>query len=565
MFLKKLTIENKSGIIRTISFRKGVNLIIDETTENQKLQDTGNSIGKTTVLRLIDYCLGSDGKSIYKDTEFSGQPNTAVQDFLINTEVYITAEFSKDLDSDTSEIFIERNFLKRQKKIQKINGYNFSDDKKFDLELKNIFFKTKFDKPTFRQIISKNIRVDKNRMDNIVRTLGSFGKSEEYEALFLFWLGIDTKSSAEKSKLMSEKKQEESHRGILKKKGELSLIEQKLAFHNNRIQELEMLRNNFNLNDNYNEDIENLNIIKQKLNHVSSDIIQLEARKDLIIESELELKREYADIDTNQIKNLYSKAKSLIPDIQTTFEQTVRFHKDLISHKISYITKELPNLNIRINSLKADINKLLDEERILTSKIKKSGVTEDLENIIEELNIEFEKKGNLEEQKSFWEISNENLNRIKKELSIIDKSIFSKDDLIKNRVTHFNSYFTKMSKKLYDENYILTPSRKKNGYDLLVTNVEGNPSMGKKKGQIAAFDFAYIQFADSLDIPCMNCILHDQLENVHDNQLNILIEEAQNINGQYIVPILRDKIPDTIDVSQYEILSLSQQDKLFRL
>ena len=32
------------------------------------------------------------------------------------------------------------------------------------------------------------------------------------------------------------------------------------------------------------------------------------------------------------------------------------------------------------------------------------------------------------------------------------------------------------------------------GYDLIVTNLEGNPSTGKKKGQIAAFDFAYILF-----------------------------------------------------------------------
>jgi len=40
---------------------------------------------------------------------------------------------------------------------------------------------------------------------------------------------------------------------------------------------------------------------------------------------------------------------------------------------------------------------------------------------------------------------------------------------------------------------------------------------------------------------------------------------ANNINGQYIVPILRDKIPEGIDVGQYEVLSLSQEDKLFRI
>ena len=98
-----------------------------------------------------------------------------------------------------------------------------------------------------------------------------------------------------------------------------------------------------------------------------------------------------------------------------------------------------------------------------------------------------------------------------------------------------------------------------------MTNLEGNPSTGKKKGQIAAFDFAYIQFADKLDIGCLHFIMHAQLETIHDNQLNTIVEVANGINSQYIVPILRDKIPSNIDISEFEVLSLSQDDKLFKI
>ncbi|MDR0814373.1 MAG: DUF2326 domain-containing protein, partial [Bacteroidales bacterium] len=121
------------------------------------------------------------------------------------------------------------------------------------------------------------------------------------------------------------------------------------------------------------------------------------------------------------------------------------------------------------------------------------------------------------------------------------------------------------SNELYGECYILSSSKNDKGYDLIVTNMEGNPGTGKKKGQIAAFDFAYIQFADHLDINCLHFVMHDQLENIADNQLNTLVEVANCINGQYIVPILRDKIPPNIDVSLYEVLSLSQEDKLFKI
>lgn len=566
MFLKRLIIENKTGVIRDIPFKKGINLIVDETPESQTQQTTGNNVGKTTVLRLVDYCLGSKGESIYKDTEFSQQPNTTIENFLTDTEILITIELVEDLEDETSEqITIQRNFLKRSKKIQKINGENFTDDKKFDFELKRLIFKTEVDKPTFRQIISKNIRIDKDRMDKIVRVLGGFVGNEVYEALYLFWLGIKTDKAEEKRNLTDERKKENSFRRRLKKEGELSLIEQKLAFHNDKIKELEEQKRNFNLNENYDEDIEHLNQVKYGLNRISTEISQLEVRRDLIIESKDDLEQEYVNINTNQIKTLYDKANALIPNIQVTFEETLKFHNDLISEKLDYITKELPDLEQKLKSLRADLSKLRNQEYSLTTKIQKSGVTEDLEKIVTELNKQFERKGNLEEQKRLWEVSNEKLNRIENELSLINEDITSNDELIKSRVTQFNKYFTKMSEILYDENYILTPIQKDVGYDLIVTNIEGNPSTGKKKGQIAAFDFAYIQFADDLDIRCVHFILHDQLENIHDNQLNTLVEVANNIHGQYIVPILRDKIPANIDVSQYEVLSLSQNDKLFKL
>lgn len=566
MFLKRLIIENKMEVIRVVSFKKGINLIVDETPESQTQQTTGNNVGKTTVLRLIDYCLGSKGESIFKDTEFSNQPNTTIENFLTSTEVLITIELVEDLDDENSEkITIQRNFLKRGGKAQKINGESFIDDKKFDFELKKLIFKTVVDKPTFRQIISKNIRVDKDRMDKIVRVLGNFGKKEEYEALFLFWLGVNTDKSAEKNHLRDEKKREDSFRRRLKKEGELPLIDQKLAFHNDKIKELEEQKRNFNLSENYNEDIEQLNQVKYSLNRTSTKISQLEVRRDLILESKDDLEQEYANINTNQIKSLYDKANALIPNIQVTFEETLKFHNELISEKLDFITKELPELDQKLKSLRTDLRNLCNLEYNLTTKIQKSGVTDDLEKIVTELNKQFERKGNLEEQKRLWEASNEKIKRIENELSFINEDITSNDELIKSRVTQFNKYFTKMSEILYDENYILTPIQKEVGYDLLVTNVEGNPSTGKKKGQIAAFDFAYIQFADDLNIKCLHFILHDQLENIHDNQLNTLVKVANNINGQYLVPILRDKIPANIDVSQYEVLSLSQNDKLFKL
>jgi len=180
MFLKELKIENKLGVIREISFHKGLNLIVDDTIENSK-QTTGNNVGKTTVLRLVDFCLGSSGKNIYQDSEFKEQENNTVKDFLIDTEVLITLNIVDDLDFVSESILIKKNFLKYTKKIQEINGKTIINDKEFDLKLKELIFNTDVEKPTFKQIVSKNIRDEKNKLTNIVKVLNPYTKIEEYE------------------------------------------------------------------------------------------------------------------------------------------------------------------------------------------------------------------------------------------------------------------------------------------------------------------------------------------------------------------------------------------------
>ena len=563
MFLKSLTIQNNNTIIREINFHKGLNFIVDETPDNQ--QQTGNNVGKTTVLRLVDYCFGSDGKNIYKDTEFQKQPNTIIENFLKENNITVSIVLSENLDDENCrEIEIKRNFQQRKKKIQEVNGETIAE-KDFDDTLKRLIFDTEVDKPTFRQIISKNIRDEKNKMRNILKVLNSFTKFEEYEALYLFWLGLEFSNLGEKQQLIDKKKAEERLQKHLLKTSNLPLIEQALAVINSKINELDRKKNTFNINENYSEDIEALNQIKYQLNKLTSELGSLEMRKDLIIESKDDLEKEISQVDVSQIKMLYEKAKSLIQTVQVSFEDTLKFHNDLISEKLKYITKELPDLQKKISKINSEIYNLRIHEKVLTEKLQKKGIVDELEEIVKELNAQYERKGKLEQQKQMWEESNKQLQLVNSDLQTIDANIDSKDALINNRITEFNKFFTAMSDKLYGESYLLSPIKNNKGYDLSISNIDGNPSTGKKKGQISAFDFAYIQFADSLGIKCLHFIMHDQLENIHDNQLNTVFEVANTNNCQYIVPILRDKIPSNVDVDTFEVLSLSQDEKLFRI
>ncbi|MDD4031642.1 MAG: DUF2326 domain-containing protein [Bacteroidales bacterium] len=511
MFLKKLNIYNEAKLVREIPFHKGINLIVDET-KSQNKTESGNSVGKTTVLRLIDFCLDGDGKNIYIDPEFK-TTNKKIEQFLKENNILISLTLVENIDDlNSKEIVIERNFLSYKHKIQRVNGESLNNDD-FPKILKELIFNTQSDKPTFKQLKSKNIRDEKNKLIHTLKVLDAFTTGVEYELLFLFWLGIDTDSS--KDKLVRDKNLEEKLQTRLRKESNLSQINQSLIIVNKEIAELNRKKESFNLNEKYEEELQHLNQIKLKINQVSTKLSRLELRKELIIESKINLEQDFAEIDTEQIKRMYDKAKSLIPNIQKTFEQTLSFHNEMIQQKISYITEELPSLEHEINKEKRNLNSFILQEKSLSESLNKAGAIDDLQIIINELNSFYERKGNLEEQKRLWEKSNDNLNQINNKLDVINKSILSKDELIQKRIEEFNVFFSDISSRL-DGLYSLLSAENEDGvYKFKIGNIEGNPGTGSKKSQMASFDLAYIKFADSLGIPCLHFVSQDQIENVH--------------------------------------------------
>lgn len=566
MFLKNLKIDNNNSVVRSVSFHKGFNIIVDETPVDFGDTVSGNNVGKTTVLRLIDFCLGGDGKNIYYDTEFKTKTNTQVEAFLKDNNITVQLTLVEDLDDpDSSEIQIVKNFLSYSKKVQTINGESFTNNQEFLKKLNQLVFKNNHDKPTFRQIISKNIRDEKNKLANTVKILHQTTRLEEYEALYLFWLGIDTDNAKRKEELGRQKNLERRLIERLKKENTLSQITQSLIIVERTISELNVKKENLNFNEDYNSELDKLNLTKSQINQRSTELGRLEIKCDLILESKADLEADIAHIDLRKIETMYERAKSFIPSIQTSFQQVVDFHNEMISEKIKFITKELPSTKQQIESVKSEINTLLSQEKALTKKLRKAGAVNEFQDVITELNRQFEKKGTLEEQKRLWENSNAKIKAIEDELNSINNGIVSNEDLIQARVTEFNRFFSEVSYRLYGERFVLSADKGERAYELNITSLEGNLGTGKKKGQIAAFDLAYVLFADELGIPCLHFILHDQVENIHDNQLNTLAELANEINCQLIIPVLKDKLPDENYYRQFEVLRLSQNDKLFKI
>ncbi|MEN6385927.1 MAG: DUF2326 domain-containing protein [Phycisphaerales bacterium] len=570
MFLKSLTITHGDGtIIRDIQFHAGINLIVDETPVVSG-KETGNNVGKTTVLKLIDFCLGANANEIYSDNENKRNQYKLVKDFLIDQKVLISLVLKEDISQEKSrEVIIERNFLTRKDKIQRIDGNNKTDDE-FEEALTSLLFPGHYGrKPTFRQIIAHNIRYKDLSINQTIKNLDRYTRDDEYETLYLFLFGCDFGKGNAKQELRSQIDIEEKFKKRLESEQTKSAYEAALALLKSEIDELERQKAALNLNPNFEADLEKLNKVKYHINLTSSEMSRLELRKGLILEAQREMQTSVSTIDLTQLQQIYQQATSLVSGIQKTFQELYDFHNRMVQSKIQFIIQDLPKIDTELTSKREYLNRLLAEEKELSATITQSDSFEELEQLIVELNAKYQTKGEYENTLRQLNTVESKLTELNEELATIDNELFSDEFAlkIKEQVSKFNLYFSSVSFELYGEKYALKADTKlvkgRRLYEFTAFNL--NFSSGKKQGEISCFDIAYTLFADEENIPCMHFLLNDKKELMHDNQL-LRIANLVNTKGiQFVASILKDKLPEELNKDEYIVLKLSQDKKLFMI
>ncbi|MBC2056237.1 DUF2326 domain-containing protein [Listeria booriae] len=570
MFLKSLVISSNEEVIRDIPFHIGANLIIDETVGLSDT-DTGNNVGKTTVLKLIDFCLGGKADIIYKDTE-TKKVFQNVKSFLEDNNVIIELTLVDNLlELEPKKLVIRRNFLVRNKKIMEINGENLTGNKGEDFfnRLDTILLGDRVSKkPTLKQVIAHNIRYSDIRINNTLRMVNGYTSLPEYEALFLFMFGIEI---PDRSTDLKKLKFEKEFLSRLTKEQGINELELQLSKINDNLLQLDTRKRSLNINENYEVELARINVIKYEISKVGSEISELTLRKELILETEQELKTDISKVDMSALREVYSQATSLVIGIQKTFEELVNYHNNMILEKIRFIIQDVPKIDGELLRLNQNLNILLAEEKEIKDKLICSDTFKDLEIIIQELNTNYQRKGELEKNISQVKEVEKNIAKLDEDIGSVDEEIFSEEfkKRIYNQIEKFNRYFSQVSNELYGEDYGITfetSTDKKTGKPVYTFNsFNDNNSSGKKQGEIICFDLAYILFARAESIPSVDFILNDKKELMYGSQLVKLSEFAKRFKIQLVFSILKDKLPPELDQKENIILRLSQDEKLFKI
>ena len=567
MYLSKLTISSPGKVIRDIEFHKGLNLIVDETPENTT--GTGNNVGKTTVLRLIDYCLGGDVDGIYRNPEDKHESYALVKDFLIGNNVIVTLILVDDLDTPSKKVVIERDFKTGRSSLIRINGKDVTK-KDFVAELESaIFPEVKTETPSFRQIIAHNIRIDNLRLENTLKTL-TMGKNEEYEALYLFMFGCPNDSAARKTQLAQELDTEKKYKRRMERNRSKNEYKAALSVIESDIEKLVERKDNLNINENLQLDIDSLNALRAQINKVTSRTSLLSLRRELINETVESFDKQNFGEDVVQLEMIYKQASAYVPKMQRTFKELVDFHNTMLENKKAFVVQELPSIQEEIESLLVELERLKEKETVMAEKVLKSDTYEELEVIIVQLSELSRRKGEFESYISQIESAEKAIKEKCEEMKKIDDGLFTADfaQRLETQRDKFNKIFSEVSHEIYDEQYIISyevdTQKGKQLYKFHITDV-ANFSSGKKQGEISCFDIAYTVFADQESIPCLHFILNDKKELVHGNQLNKFAEAVNKYNVQFVCSMLYDKLPPVLRKDEHVVVRLSQDSKLFRI
>lgn len=574
MFIKSLIIESKDGLIRQIDFHQGLNLIVDETPNNNT--ETGNNVGKTTILRLIDICLGKKTNSIYISPEDNRRTNDQVKNFLIENEVVVILVLISNWTSNANEVRIRRNFFSRNKAINEINGTRYSNENEFKKELQRVIMGIETEKPTFRQLIAHNVRYTTVAVTQTLRCLEGQNSDAVYETLYLYMLGCGYNDGDMRQRVLEELKTEENFKRKLQKEKSRNVLASELGIVNSEIEELESQKKQMHLNPEFDEDMSKLSELKYEITSLSAHLSSLRLRHSIMEEAKEEILSKKSDIDVDTLKIIYSQAQHFVPELHHTFEELLEHHNNMLVKKADFIAEDMPAIETQIKALEIEIENLHISERSLSQKLAQAATYADYETLISELTQKHEKLGAIKQQLKQIDQVEEKIEHLNQKIEDIDNKLFSDafKDKVQEQLNKLNVYLSKISQSLYGEQYgmIFETSAKKGSkndiYHFDVKRLDAdtiNFSSGKKQGEIVCFDMAYILFADKEHIPCLHFGLYDKKELLHSNQLlNTAKLLNEHVNLQFVVSILSDKLPSNLKDNRYIVVRLSQKDKLFR-
>jgi hypothetical protein len=560
MYIRRLTLKETSPsekIIREINFKLGLNLIVDAG----KNQEKSNSVGKTTILKLIDIALGARERKYIYFNEETKKSNKKLKNYIIGSKVQVVLEVAKSFTdyTDCQELAVD--LFPKGKRYINGESVSFSD---YTRHLNFIFFSNCQDKPTFRQLIKMFVRIDQKADNDKFLKFLTRTSDKVYNNVYSYLFNLQEQKLANDILVYKDEigEKDKELKNYMKSSNfdSIDIITQKINLLEKRVEEInyqiDILIDSQKFKENENRISEIRIEYAQIKDNLDKLYFQKERIKDII---------ERTEIDRNNLvseeilETLYKEVSCLTDKLDKEFKDLIKFNTELVENKLNYFNYQLEKKECQIIQLEINKNRLFSSYKNIAMLVEDNKIEEytvlknDLSNNLEELG----KNKNISETYYFLSKS---LHRLKEELRTLEES----SEFSYETVSIFNEFFSDFSRKTNGQSFMLYKTD--GAFPFGINHVNGVLSTGTRKSIITAFDLAYQKFAKKINKNVPNFVIHDVIETIDYQAFKAIADIVSGIECQYIVAVLKEKISGKEFIHGDNILvELSENEKPFNI
>ena len=555
-----------------VHFSKGLNLIVAERSEIATLKDTRNGLGKSTLIEIIDFCLGG------KADRGKGLIIEPLKEWAFTLEITLAGSHIRATRaiSDPGRIFLEGSTAEWPELPEK-DGDTGKRFLKAD-SWKQLLGWALFDIPaamntapyraSYRSLISYFIR---RGADAYLEPFRHFRQQKPWDIQLhiAYLLGMGWEYAAQWQKL---KDQEEGIRALEKaiKSGALEGALGSVGELETRCIQLEQQAadtrkalESFRVHPQY-------EAVQREADRLTTEIHTLLnaniADKRRLNRYEEALKEEQPPAELS-LERLYEESGLVFSEgVKRSLEEARSFHQNIIHNRRHFLNTELQRIQKSTAGRNLKIRELTEERSRLLHILQTHGALQEL-NRLQEQHVSLQ--GTLNQiQTRLKEVRHLNASKREIKASKTDLMQMMEQDHEERKPVWSDAVrlFNEHSQALYRSPGKLVIDLKDKGFSYLV-DIEKSGSEGVEKMKIFCFDLTLMQLQQEADRG-IDFLIHDTLmfDSVDSRQRALAFERAHGItssmNAQYICTINSDMIPsadfsDGFDFKNYVRLTLS--------
>lgn len=546
MRINKLTANKDS--FKEVVFDSQFNVVIADRHKSSTEKDSRNGLGKTLLVEIVDYCLGSNLSGTLKKEEMAGWSFSL--ECEINDSTFVFTRTTKEpnyihIEGSIKDIFLSEN-------VDGLRKYPVDIVKPalgraiFGLAPSEV--KDNKKAPTYRSLMSYFIRTDRGSINDPFAYFAQ-QKTWSKQVNNAYLLGLDWKLASKLHELIAELDKlseinEAIESGVLSDfGGSVGELESEKINLESKLEKTENKLKTFKVHEQYHEIQEKADALTEKIHSILNEI-----------NLNLQITNKYADDlkqedgDSLNVEEIYKEAGvTFTSQLQKNLQDVKEFHSTIIKNRRDYLEQEIKKITEKVSEGRAKVKELTESKAEYMKVLSSHGALEEFSLLQGDVNTQRAKVEDIKSRIARLTEVEDKISRLNVELEelvrVMRRDYTERLTSVGNAIQIFNDN----SEFLYSQPGKLSIDVTKNGYKFKV-DIKRSDSDGVGSMKVFCYDLMLAEFWSSVRGRPIT-LVHDSkiFDGVDERQkakaLELAYKKSHEFGFQYICTVNSDSVP----------------------